>query len=125
VKESRELWRVQRENYGPWRFTGSLAGRPDLPDPEGTGDPTADPLAALLEVADPRRTGGILAEEFVAIRRLCCLQVPDERAPADLAALRTARGRAIPQALLSRLEAEHSIAVRPRPRLAELRTVDR
>jgi hypothetical protein len=119
-----ELWRVRRADRGPWRFSGSPARPLDLPDPEDDGYPAADPLAALVEAVGPQRTAGVVAEEFVANRRLWCLRVPDEGSLADLTAPRAGRGRLIPLALLRRLEAEHGIAVRPRPRLADVRTVD-
>lgn len=86
-----ELWRVTRVGRGPWWLSSSPAGRFDLPEPWGTCYLALDPLAALLELVDPGRIGGLVAEEHLARWRLWRLRPPGERSLADLTSREAAR----------------------------------
>lgn len=85
------LWRVGRKGRGPWWFGSSLAGRFDLPAPRGTCYLALDPLAAVLEVIGPGRTGGAVSEAFLEERRIRELPLPRTASLADLAARAAAR----------------------------------
>jgi hypothetical protein len=82
------LFRVVRKGKGPWWFGSTLEGRFDLQEPFGTCYLAVDPLAALLELLGPERTGGIVATDFFAERRVRELQVPDEITAADVTSRR-------------------------------------
>lgn len=83
------LWRVVSEGYGPWWFS-SLSGRFDLPQPDGTCYLATDELTAVLEVFGPDRSGGMIATEELARRRLYRLRVPRRCSCADLTSRRAA-----------------------------------
>lgn len=70
------LWRVVDAGRGPWWFNCSPGGRFNLSAPFGTCYVAADPLSALLEVLGPDLTDGLVPAEFLARRRMRCLDVP-------------------------------------------------
>ncbi len=78
------LWRVVSKGHGPWWFSSSLTGRFDLPEPDGTCYLATDQLSAVLEVFGPHRSGGLIAAEELARRRLHRLRVPWPCSLADL-----------------------------------------
>lgn len=82
------VFRVVRKGKGPWWFGSTLEGRFDLPEPHGTCYLAVEPLAALLELLGPERTGGVVAAGFFAERRVRELQVPDEITAADVTSRR-------------------------------------
>lgn len=85
-----ELWRVVRKGNGPWWFGSTMAGRFDLPEPEGTCYLATDELSALLEILGPERSAGRITTEELAGRRLHRLRVPAEVSLADLTSRRAA-----------------------------------
>lgn len=87
IRPTVALYRVTRRGRGPWWFSSQGGGRFDLSAPEGTCYLACEPLAALLEVLGPR-SGGLVAREFFAERRLHSLRVPEERRLADCASRR-------------------------------------
>jgi hypothetical protein len=91
IAPSQPLYRVAQRDRKPWWFGNSLAGRFDLPPPQGTCYLAFDALAALLEVIGPDRLGGVLSTSFFAVRRLWELRLPREHDVADLTARRAAR----------------------------------
>jgi hypothetical protein len=60
-----------------------MEGRFDLPEPHGTCYLAVDPLAALLELLGPERTGGVVSSALLVERRVRELLIPDEIAVAD------------------------------------------
>jgi len=77
------LFRIVRIGNGPWWFGSSMAGRFDLPEPEGTCYLAADALAALMETIGPESQSGTVSEEFLRGRRLVRLHVPQELSLSD------------------------------------------
>ncbi len=93
------LWRVVSKDNGPWWFSStrrgansehSLSGRFDLPEPEGTCYLAAEQLTAVLEVFGPDRSGGMIAAEELARRRVYRLRLPQRCSLADLTSRRAA-----------------------------------
>jgi len=95
-----------------------MAGRFDLPAPNGTCYLATDPLAALLEVLGADRERWIVSREFIKERRLRELPVPRELLIADLtsreassfgitAEIGTLVPYALPQAWAARLQEVH------------------
>jgi hypothetical protein len=60
-----------------------MDGRFDLPEPHGTCYLAVDPMAALLELLGPERTG-VISAKFLEERRIRELQLPRESAVADV-----------------------------------------
>src|SRR5262245_44247773 len=58
------LLRIVRAGVGPWWFGSSLAGRFDLPEPDGTCYLAADEIAALLELLAMDREEALVPSEF-------------------------------------------------------------
>lgn len=85
------LFRIVRKGRGPWWFGSAMDGRFDLPEPHGTCYLAADPLAALLEIIGPERTGGLISPEFLSERRLRELQVPEDIKAADVTSRRASQ----------------------------------
>ncbi len=65
-----------------------MDGRFDLPEPHGTCYLAADPVASLLEVLIPERTGGAVSSEFITELRIRELQIPEEVLAADVTSRR-------------------------------------
>ena len=73
----RTLWRVVRDDCAPWWFGSTLAGRFDLPPPEGTCYLASDDLGAILETLGPDLLPGAGAPWILlAGRHLRALRVP-------------------------------------------------
>ena len=87
-----ELYRVVRKDLGPcpWWFNSSGTGRFDLTEPDGTCYLATDEVMAILEVAGPDRSAGMIAAELLAGRRLHKLRVPEKHSLADLTHRRAA-----------------------------------
>ncbi len=91
VARNRNLYRVCRIEHGPWWFDSSMAGRFDLPHPDGTCYLAFDDIGALREAVGPGVTGGLVSEEWARARVVRRLKPPSTLRVADLTGAEAAR----------------------------------
>jgi hypothetical protein len=77
------LYRIHRQRRDAWWFSSDGSGRFDLSPPHGTCYLAADPLGCFVEVV---RDVATVASEFLVIRRLSTLRVPEPMLLADCTA---------------------------------------
>lgn len=95
VRADRELFRIHRQERGPWWFSADGSGRFDLAAPRGTCYLAEDAIGAFVEVF---REIGQVAQRDVDRRRLSVLRLPRLARLADCTG-RSARGFGITAAI--------------------------